>query len=107
MKQYTQEEVTRLLADERTRSVYLCNLLMEKLKKQLPNAKGEVKASIGRAHGILNGLFFDLIGGTMSKERGFDEQLIEIIERDYKFNYKPDEIASNDSNEQSEGNGRG
>lgn len=84
-KTYTQQEVTRLLADERIRGIYLCDLLMEKLRKQLPNAKGEIKTSISRAHGILSGLFRDLIGGTMTKERGFDEQIMAIIESDYRF----------------------
>lgn len=78
MIQYTQEDVARLLADERIRGIYLCNLLLEKLKKQQPNAKGEIKASIGRAHGILNGLFFDLIGGTITKDRDFDEQIMDL-----------------------------
>ncbi len=87
---YTQQEVTRLLADERIRGIYLCNLLQEKLKKQLPNAKGEVKASISRAHGILNGLFFDLIGGTMVKERDFEEQIMKLVEGDYKFQPEPE-----------------
>ena len=84
-KMYTQQEVTRLLADERIRGIYLCDLLMEKLKKQLPNAKGEVKASISRAYGILSGLFRDLIGHSASKERAFDEQIMAFVREDYKF----------------------
>lgn len=90
MIQYTQEDVARLLADERIRGIYLCNLLLEKLKKQLPNAKGEIKASIGRAHGILNGLFFDLIGGTITKDRDFDEQIMALVKADYKLLPEPE-----------------
>ena len=89
-KIYTQEDVARLLADERIRGIYLCNLLLEKLKKQLPNAKGEIKASISRAYGILSGLFYDLIGHSVSKDQAFEEQIMAFVRKDYKFQPEPE-----------------
>ena len=81
---YTKKEVARLLADERTRCVYLCNQREEKLRRQLSGARIGTRESLARAGRIVSELFFDLLGANkMDKERDFGEQMVDLIERDY------------------------
>lgn len=85
IKMYTKADVIRLLADERTRSVHFCNQLIEKLGREMnSNPPIGTLNGISRARSIINGLFFTLLGSTtMSKEKTFESQLLELIEKDY------------------------
>ena len=87
---YTKENVISLLANERLRHIHLCSQMLEKLRNQLPNAKGEVAASIQRAHGLVRQLYLNMLGDDgLDKKLGLYDLLKELVERDYHFLSEP------------------
>lgn len=83
---YTKDDVIQYLADERLRSIYFCNQLLEKLDREMKsNPPLGTLTAIARAKSIVNGLFFTLLGTThlKAKEGSLKEQLIPLVEKDY------------------------